>query len=67
MPPAEGGGMEIKMKKLADKLADFIVQEGAVPEQAYAVYQYGFQIGLEMLLCFLICLIISIYITVNTG
>lgn len=50
------------MKKLADKLADFIVQEGAVPEQAYAVYQYGFQIGLEMLLCFLICLIISIYI-----
>lgn len=50
------------MKKLADKLADFIVQEGAIPEQAYAVYQYGFQIGLEMLLCFFICLIISLYI-----
>ena len=25
------------MKKLADKLADFIVQEGAVPEQACSI------------------------------
>ena len=33
-----------------------------LPEESYAIYQYGFQIGLEMLCCFVVCLGIAIYL-----
>lgn len=48
------------MKRLSEKLTVYIINAGAVSEELYAVYQYGFQIGLEMLCCFVFCLGIAI-------
>ena len=48
------------MKYLSEKITDYIVKVGAVSEESYAIYQYGFQIGLEMISCFLVCFGISI-------
>ena len=39
------------MKYFSEKLTSYIVKSGAVPEESYEIYQYGFQIGLEMLSC----------------
>lgn len=50
------------MKRLSEKLTGYIIRTGAIPEELYAVYQYGFQIGLEMLCCFAVCLCIAIYL-----
>lgn len=49
------------MKYLSERITDYIVKSGAVSEESYAIYQYGFQIGLEMLCCFLACFGIAIY------
>lgn len=43
------------MKYFSEKLTSYIVKSGAVPEESYEIYQYGFQIGLEMLSCLLAC------------
>lgn len=40
------------MRFLSEKITDHIVKSGAISEESYAIYQYGFQIGLEMLGCF---------------
>lgn len=48
------------MKYLSEKITDYIVKTGAVSEESYAIYQYGFQIGLEMISCFLVCFGIAI-------
>ncbi len=50
------------MRRLSEKLTGYVISAGAVSEELYAVYQYGFQIGLEMLCCFVVCLSISIYL-----
>lgn len=50
------------MERLSEKLARYIIKAGAVSEESYAIYQYGFQIGLEMLCCFITCLVISVYL-----
>lgn len=50
------------MKRLSEKLTAYVIDAGAVSEELYAVYQYGFQIGLEMLFCFVVCLGIAIYL-----
>lgn len=50
------------MKRLSEKITDYIIRAGAISEESYAIYQYGFQIGLEMLSCFLVCLGIAIYL-----
>lgn len=50
------------MRHLSEKITDYIVKSGAISEESYAVYQYGFQIGLEMLSCFLVCFGIAIYL-----
>jgi len=50
------------MKRLSEKLTAYVINAGAVSEELYAVYQYGFQIGLEMLCCFVFCLGISVYL-----
>ena len=43
------------MEYLSKKLVDYVINVGAVPEESYAVYQYGFQIGLEMILSLGVC------------
>lgn len=50
------------MKRLSEKLTEYIIETGAVSAELYAIYQYGFQIGLEMLCCFVSCLSIAIYL-----
>ncbi len=50
------------MKQLSEKLTRYVIKTGAVSEELYAVYQYGFQIGLEMLCCFAVCLGIAVYL-----
>lgn len=50
------------MRRLSEKLTGYVIKAGAVSEELYAVYQYGFQIGLEMLCCFVVCLSIAIYL-----
>lgn len=50
------------MKFLSGKITDYIVKSGAISEESYAIYQYGFQIGLEMLSCFLVSLFIALYL-----
>lgn len=50
------------MKHISEKLTKYVVKAGAVSEEYYAIYQYGFQIGLEMLCCFIACLAIGIYL-----
>ena len=48
------------MKYFSEKLTGYIVKSGAVPEESYEIYQYGFQIGLEMLSCLLTCFGIAV-------
>lgn len=50
------------MRRLSEKLAGYVIKAGAVTEELYAVYQYGFQIGLEMLCCLVVCLSIAVYL-----
>lgn len=50
------------MKYISEKITDYIVKSGAISEESYAIYQYGFQIGIEMLSSFLACFVISIYL-----
>lgn len=50
------------MKRISEKLTGYVINAGAVSEELYAVYQYGFQIGLEMLCCFVVCLSIAVYL-----
>lgn len=50
------------MQVLADKLANFVVRSGVVPEQAYVVFQYGFQIGIEMGFCFVVSFCIALFL-----
>jgi len=50
------------MKYFSEKLTSYIVKSGAVPEESYEIYQYGFQIGLEMLSCLLACFGIAVYL-----
>ena len=50
------------MEYLSKKLVDYVINVGAVPEESYAVYQYGFQIGLEMILSFGVCFWMAIYL-----
>ena len=50
------------MKYFSEKLTGYIVKSGAVPEESYEIYQYGFQIGLEMLSCLLTCFGIAVYL-----
>lgn len=38
------------------------MQAGAITNEEYVIYQFGFQIGLEMCSCFLICFLIAYYI-----
>ena len=50
------------MKWLSERLTGYIVKSGAISEESYVVYQYGFQIGLEMLCCFVVCLGVAVYL-----
>ena len=50
------------MEWLSEKFTKYVIKAGAVPEELYAIYQYGFQIGLEMFCCFITCLIMAIYL-----
>lgn len=50
------------MKQLSEKLTGYVIKTGAVSEESYGGYQYGFQIGLEMLCCFVVCLSIAVYL-----
>ena len=50
------------MGKLSEKITRYVIDAGAVSEELYAVYQYGFQIGLEMLICLFVCMSIAIYL-----
>lgn len=48
------------MKKISDKLTQYVIKSGVVSPESYAVYQYGFQVGLELLSSFAICCIVAI-------
>ena len=50
------------MRRLSEKITRYVINAGAVSEELYAVYQYGFQIGLEMLICLFVCMSIAIYL-----
>jgi hypothetical protein len=43
------------MKRLSEKITDYILRSGAIQKESYALYQYGFQIGLEMISCLFVC------------
>ncbi len=47
------------MKKLADKLTQFIMVKGIIREEDYALYHYGLQTGMELMLCVIISVIIA--------
>lgn len=49
------------MRRLSEKLTEYVIKTGTVSSESYDIYQYGFQIGLEMLCCFVTCLSIAIY------
>jgi len=48
------------MGRLAAKLADYILDKGAIGKEDYEIYQYGFQTGLEMLSCLIVTLLLSL-------
>lgn len=50
------------MKFISEKITDYVVKSGAISEESYVIYQYGFQIGLEMLSCFLVSFFIALYL-----
>lgn len=50
------------MKRLSEKITDYILRSGVIQRESYALYQYGFQIGLEMVSCLLVCFIIAWYL-----
>ena len=48
------------MGGLASKLADYILDKGAIEKEDYEIYQYGLQTGLEMLSCLIVALLLSL-------
>lgn len=54
------------MGKLSKKITRYVIDAGAVSEELYAVYQYGFQIGLEMLIYLFVCMSIAIYTCIQS-
>lgn len=50
------------MKRLSERLTQYVVDSGAISKESYAIYQYGFQIGLEMLCCLAVCSGIAVYL-----
>lgn len=50
------------MKRLSEKITDYILKSGAILPESYALYQYGFQIGLEMVSCLLVCFLVAWYL-----
>lgn len=48
------------MKYLSERITTYVIKAGAITEESYTIYQYGFQIGLEMISCFIVCLGIAI-------
>lgn len=53
------------MGRLSEKITRYVIDAGAVSEELYAVYQYGFQIGLEMLICLFVCMSIADILAYN--
>ena len=49
------------MDKLAEKLTRYVLVQGVIEEEDYAIYKYGFQTGIELLLCVVTSIIIAIY------
>ena len=47
------------MGKIAERLADYIIQKGTIKEEEREIYEYGFSIAIEVLLCVITCFSIS--------
>lgn len=50
------------MESLAQKLTNYIIKQGVISKNDYAIYKYGLQTGLEMETCVLVNAFISIYL-----
>lgn len=47
------------MGRIAERLADYIIQRGTIKEDEREIYEYGFSITIEILLCVIACFSIS--------
>ncbi len=50
------------MKRVAEKLATYIVNSKKSSEEDFIIYMYGMQIGIEIILCMIVSFGISIYL-----
>ena len=48
------------MDKLAEGLTKYILKQGVVKEEDFAIYKYGFQTGIELLLCVVTSIVIAV-------
>lgn len=49
------------MDKLAEWLTRYVLVQGVIEEEDYAIYKYGFQTGVELLLCVVTSIAVAIY------
>lgn len=47
------------MEKIADSLAQYVMERSERSQADYSIIKYGFQVGLEVLLCLISCILIS--------
>lgn len=50
------------MKRLSEKITDYILKSGVINKESYALYQYGVQISLEMISCLIVCFLMAWYL-----
>ncbi len=50
------------MKRIAEALADYVIQKGMVKEEDRELYEYGFTMTIEVGLFVLSCLLVSLYL-----
>ncbi len=43
------------MYTIAEKLTDYVIQNGNIKDEERSIYVYGFQVALEQTVCYVIC------------
>ena len=50
------------MYTIAEKLTDYVIQNGNIKDEERSIYVYGFQVALEQTVCYVICFLGAIFL-----
>ena len=50
------------MYTIAEKLTDYVIQNGNIKDEERSIYVYGFQVALEQTVCYVICFLGTLFL-----